>query len=56
MFVFTLPKDIKAAPVVLIDGKKSSYTKITNSYYTEGKYVAYKIPTKDLNRTGITLQ
>lgn len=57
MFVFTLPKDIKAAPVVLIDGKKSSYTKITNSYYTEGKYVAYKIPTKDLkpNRHNITV-
>ena len=48
MFVFTLPKDIKAAPVVLINGKKSSYTKITDSYYTEGKYVAYKIPIKDL--------
>lgn len=58
MIVFILPKDIKAAPVVLIDGKKSPYTEITGSYYTDGgKYVAYKIPTNDLkpNRHNITV-
>uniref|UniRef100_UPI003864B558 hypothetical protein n=1 Tax=Methanobrevibacter sp. TaxID=66852 RepID=UPI003864B558 len=58
LIVFTLPKDIKAAPVVLIDGKKSPYTEITGSYYTDGgKYVAYKIPIKDLkpNRHNITV-